>query len=406
MIQSATKDPEIQRGETFENAAIEITREEPEVLDIHAVILVNYVRTHHVLVFQEFAKHVRELTVLLSTPMEPDRQWDADWGGLNVQVQKNLMWTSNWRHPSGFSEPNFIHFPIDTPFRLRKLKPDVVLSYEMGVRTMLSSLYRKAPLVMVGNMSEHIEKERGFLRRAWRKLICRAVDFFTYNGPSCKRYLSSLGIPSNRLFHFPYCINDASVFRGERNVNEDGILRLLYCGSISERKGILQFTESLSKWCNENASLDVELMIAGSGELKDKVAAHGNGSLSINFLGNCDTAQLCEAYGMADICVFPTFADEWGLVPIEGMASGLPVLGSIHAQSVEACCEESVNGWIFDPNEPQDMFAAIDRALTTSKSKILEMGQTARASVAHISPRRSASLLADAVTKIISTDNA
>ena len=409
MNHSATKAHDAECFDDFESGLNDATMtendpgESVEVLDIHVVILVNYIRTHHVLAFQEFSKRVRKLTVLLSVAMEPDRQWEANWEGLDVQVQKNLMWTSKWRHSSGFSESNFVHFPIDTFSRLRKLKPDFVLSYEMGVRTMLASLYRKAPLVMIGNMSEHIEKERGILRRTWRKLICRAVKFFTYNGPSCKRYLSSLGIPDSRLFHFPYCINGAAVFDGEKSIREDRKLKLLYCGAISPRKGIVQFTEALATWCRANRSQEVELMIAGSGELKDKVAAHQNGPLNINFLGNCNTQQLREAYGSADICVFPTLADEWGLVPIEGMASGLPVLGSIRAQSIEACCEESVNGWIFDPESPADTLGAIERALMTPKSKILEMGQTARRSVSHISPRRSGNLLADAVTTIMST---
>ena len=378
-----------------------------DVLDVHAVILTNYVRKHHVLAFQQFAKRVRKLTVLLSVPMEPDRDWDTQWGGLDVQIQRNLMWTSNWKHSSGFSEPNFIHVPIDTPYRLWKLKPDIVLSYEMGFRTLLASVYRrlrrKTPLVMIGNMSQHIEQERGFLRRSLRKLICRGVDYFTYNGPSCKRYLDSLGIDDDQQFHFPYCIDDASVYRGERKPSaESSPLRLLYCGSISERKGIVQFAESLSRWCQSNPEQQVELMIAGSGELKEEVASHASDSLTVNFLGNCDVDQLRNAYGTADISVFPTFADEWGLVPIEAMASGLPVLGSIHAQSVEACCVDSENSWTFDPNSSDQIHDAIERALSCSREQIFEMGQAAKDAVANVSAETSGRLLAEAVSAITS----
>jgi len=408
MNPSAVKTPDTRMPESRESEIRKLkTEEDGEVLDVHAVILTNYIRTHHMLAFQEFAKRVRKLTILLSVSMEPDRDWDAQWGGLDVQVQRNLMWTSKWRHSSGFAESNFIHFPIDTPWRLWKLKPDVVISYEMGVRTMLSTLYRrfnrKVPLVMVGNMSQHIEKERGFLRRIWRNIVCRGVDFFTYNGPSCKRYLRSLGIDKSRLFHFPYCIDEAAVFSGKKISSDEGTLKLLYCGAISPRKGIVQFSEALAKWCQANPAQKVELMIAGSGELKDSVAAYANDSLHINFLGNCDSNQLCDAYGLADICVFPSLADEWGLVPIEAMASAVPVLGSIHAQSVEACCEESVNGWIFDPNSSDDMLNAIERALSTPKSRIIEMGQAAKESVAHISPRTSGSLIAKALAEIMSS---
>ena len=381
---------------------------ENEVLDVHAVVLTNYLRTHHVLALQEFSKRVRKLTILLSVAMEPDRGWEAKWQGLDVQIQKNLMWTTKWKHTAGFSEPNFIHFPIDTTLKLSKLKPDIVLSYEMGVRTMLASLYRmfhrKVPLVMIGNMSQHIEKERGLLRRTWRKLLCRGIDYYTFNGASCKRYLRALGIPEEQLFHFPYCIDDSTVFEetAEPNRSSSGeTIKLLYCGAISERKGILHFSTVLSKWCLANPNRKIELSIAGSGELKDQVAETANDNLKITFLGNCDTDQLRNAYGSTDICVFPTLADEWGLVPIEAMASGVPVLGSVLAQSVECCCTDSRDSWTFDPSKHGQIYDAVDRALNTSELDRKAMGDAARKAVAHISPATSGNLLYEAVESVI-----
>ena len=44
-------------------------------LNAHVVVLNNYLRKHHVVAYQELAKRVRKLTVLLSVPMEPDRSW-------------------------------------------------------------------------------------------------------------------------------------------------------------------------------------------------------------------------------------------------------------------------------------------------------------------------------------------
>jgi glycosyltransferase involved in cell wall biosynthesis len=398
---------------SFDVNADNLNESAEEVLDLHVVILINYLRVHHVLALREFSRKVRKLTILLSVPMEPDRDWEAQWEGLDVRVQRNFMWTANWRHSTGFSESNFIHFPIDTPWRLRELKPDLILSYEMGARTMLSMIYktfkRKVPVVMIGNMSEHIESERGILRRMVRKLLSRGVNYFTYNGPSCKRYLRSLGVQEDRLFHFPYCINEATVFKDETkkgNLDQPPeIAKLLYCGSISQRKGIVQFSDALAQWCENNTHQKVELMIAGSGDLKADVAERASHNLHVKFLGNCDVDQLREAYGVADICVFPTLADEWGLVPIEAMASGVPVLGSIFAQSVEACCVDSENSWIFDPTDHEDIMDAIDRALSTTESRIREMGIAAKKAVAHISPENSATHLHEAVEKIIASRN-
>ena len=128
------------------------------------MILNNYLRVHHAVSYVELAKRVRKLTVLLSVPMEPNKDWDAEWMGLDVRMQKNWMFTKKWKHSKGFTEDNYIHVPVDTVKQLKQLKPDIVFSYEMGVRTLLSGWFRrwnrKTPLVMVGNMSQDIEKER------------------------------------------------------------------------------------------------------------------------------------------------------------------------------------------------------------------------------------------------------
>jgi len=328
--------------------------------------------------------------------MEPDRAWQPQWDGLNVRVQKNWMFTANWKHSSGFEEPNFIHVPIDTTRQLKQLNADIVFSYEMGMRTLLSCWYRRfhpeVPLVMVGNMSEHIESERGLARRFLRRSICHQADYFTYNGPSCKRYLESLSLESDRLLEVPYCVDSSVVFDGVAEESDSENRKLLYCGALSERKGILQFTQMMRQWCDRNPQRKVSLSIAGDGPLKDSIAALAGGNFEIVFLGHCDSSDLKNAYRDTDIAVFPSLADEWGLVPIEAMKSGLPVLGSFFAQSVEAHCEEDKNGWTFDPTNEQDLRNAIDRAMACSSERLIEMGRYARQSVASVTPQRSAEL--------------
>ena len=336
--------------------------------------------------------------------MEPDRNWEAEWGGLDVVMQKNRMFTANWKHSSGFSESNYIHVPTDTTKQLKRLKPDVILSYEMGMRTMLSSSYRlfhpKCRLVMVGNMSQHIEAERGLLRRSVRRIIKLGCDFFTYNGPSCKRYLKSLNIGEEKLHPFPYCIDDDTAYRGPRHTPHPTVRKMIYCGSLSSRKGILQFATAARKWCEANPDQSIELHIAGMGELKQEISDLSHKNFVVKFLGNCDQAGLRSAYENADLCVFPSLADEWGLVPIEAMASGLPVLGSFYAQSVEAYVTEGETGWVFHPDDTSEIEAAVERAMNTSPERLLAMGKTARADVEEISPANSAEKICGLIKKI------
>jgi UDP-glucose:(heptosyl)LPS alpha-1,3-glucosyltransferase len=58
---------------------------------------------------------------------------------------------------------------------------------------------------------------------------------------------------------------------------------------------------------------------------------------------------------MADAFVLPTFYEAWGMVIIEAMASGLPVLTSRNAGAAEAV-KVGFNGWLLDdPADPNEV---------------------------------------------------
>ena len=379
-----------------------------DVLDAHVVILNNYLRVHHAISYVQLAKRVRKLTVLLSVPMEPNKDWDAQWLGLDVKMQKNWMFTKKWKHSKGFSEDNYIHVPIDTVKQLKQLKPDIVFSYEMGIRTLLSGWFRawnrKVPLVMVGNMSQHIEQERRLSRRLLRSFVRRLVDFCTYNGPSCKRYLKSLGLPEQKLHHLPYCIDSKVVYHGKRELAPaDKPRTLFYCGGIITRKGVFEFTTSLKKWCQANPQREVVLQLAGAGSEAKRIAEMQSGKLKIELLGDLDQAAVRLANRDADICVNPTLADEWGLVPIEALASGMPVLGSFYAQSVEAVIEDGQNGWVFKTDDEASMYKAIEASMACTNQELFEMQDVCRESVAHISPEATAESFCNVIRHALPT---
>ncbi|MGH7192506.1 MAG: glycosyltransferase, partial [Candidatus Saccharimonadales bacterium] len=147
-------------------------------------------------------------------------------------------------------------------------------------------------------------------------------------------------------------------------------------------------------------------------------------NLTLNFLGERSYAQLADAYSAAGIFAFPTLADEWGLVVNEAMAAGLPVLGSRYSQAVEelcafcrlslrdrtyfrgrkgdsrTCCrpaERDPTGWTFRPDVPDEMYAAIDRAMSTSVEELNAMRVAARAAVAPLTPQYAVDGLIDAM---------
>jgi glycosyltransferase involved in cell wall biosynthesis len=376
-----------------------------DTVDAKVVVLNNYFRVHHTAVYQEVVKRVPNLSILLSTPMESDRNWQANWGTLDVIVQKNWTYTAKWKHSSGFKENNYIHFPVDTIKRLKALQPDVVFSYELGFRTLLSSRYcrkHKIPLVMVGNMSELIESDRGMLRKKLRHFLKNRVDFFTYNGPSCKRYLESLGINPDRLLFLPYAYDAEKAYHGPIQPTRRGPIRLVFCGALDPRKGLPLFLIQLERWCLQNSDQEIELHACGTGRSNNFEKPNAP-NLKIHWEGHLESKQLAEMYSIADICVFPTLADEWGLVPVESLASGTPVLGSIYAQSVESLIREGCNGWTYRPDDAEEFYTVLDRALRTPPIILDSMANGCRQTVSHIHPASSADWFVKALNVALQT---
>ena len=111
------------------------------VVDARVVFLTHYIPLYQVRVLQSIAASVRDFHILLSTPIEPNRDFAPDWSGLDVTVQDTWTVRHRWKHRAdkksvGFDDQLYVHVPYDTSSRLRALKPDVVMSLELGARSM------------------------------------------------------------------------------------------------------------------------------------------------------------------------------------------------------------------------------------------------------------------------------
>lgn len=346
-------------------------------------------------VMQHIAVEVPRTQVLLSVPLEPNRNYALDWGNLDVQVQNNLMLRRPWKHRAGFRDELYVHVPHDTYRRLRQFKPDIVFSFELGFRSFASAVYRRMnPQVRLAYcvcVSEHTEQGRGTARWLLRKLLVRMADAITFNGPSCERYLRRLGVPSEKLYHFPYAADDrtepptAGARVGEPN------RRLLVVGQLNERKGVLPLVDTLSAYCYKNPERAWDLTFIGTGPQEESLRSRVYpANLRVSLRGHVAPSELAPQWVDYGTLVFPTLADEWGLVVNEAMRAGLPVIGSRYAQASTTLIEEGYNGWRYSPDQPAELEAKLERLAGLSAEQLVAMREHARSSVAHITSRAAA----------------
>jgi glycosyltransferase involved in cell wall biosynthesis len=366
-------------------------RQEDGMLDAHVVLLTNFIPPYRLPLYRELAARVSRLTVLVSTPMEANRPWDANWDGLNVEVQRTWSMGATWRHGAGFQDRLQVHVPLDTLSRLRRLQPDVVISAELGFRSLLSAVHHwrfpQVPLVLWATVSRHTEQGRGWARQRLRELLLRRADRIIVNGASGASYVRRFGVPAGCIDYVPYtavpgCFESLSTHRDPRQAHD-----LVFAGQLVERKGLLPFLEQLEGWARAHPQRHINFKIAGSGPLEPLLRSRpAPDNLHLQWLGELPYEQLAQTLATSGLLVFPSLADEWGLVVNEAMAAGLPVLGSIYSQAVEELCEEGETGWCFRPDDPCDTRRALQRALETPWQQLHAMRLHARERVRDLTP--------------------
>jgi glycosyltransferase involved in cell wall biosynthesis len=343
-------------------------------------------------VLQHVAKQVREFAVLLSIAQEPNRDFGDTWQGLNVQVQKSLMMRQPWKHAkAGFEDELYVHFPIDTLTQLIRRKPDIVFSYELGFRSMISAIYcrlfRKR-LALCVCVSEHTEVGRGRLRHLLRKLLLRWADAISYNGPSCLEYLRRFRVNEEKLFHFPYACSEQFRYAGPVEREPTASRKLICIGQLIERKGVLPLLTGLVQYCQSHPDRTLQLDLVGKGIQEESLKAISVPSnLQVRFLGHLNYQAMAQAMEQNGVLVFPTLADEWGLVVNEAFAAGMPVIGSEYAQSCTTLIQEGQTGWLFKPDDPQTLFRALESLYATSDEALLAMRYNCQKTVENITPR-------------------
>jgi glycosyltransferase involved in cell wall biosynthesis len=380
----------------------DLMHDEVDQVRASVALVTNFIPPHQLEVYSALTRRVRSLVILVSTRMEANRSWRPDWGDLDVRVQHTWTFPHGYRHPVGFGGTTYVHVPWDTIPLLRQVRPDVILSSELGIRSFFAAQYRRwsrsTGLVLTVGISEHTERARGWTRKLLRRWLIRRADCLTANSASGMQYLQRRGAAPGRTFLVPYAAVPASLYRGPLHRDPAAARRLICVGRWIEGKGLLPFLQVLARWAADHPARRVELQLVGSGPLRPRLEAFSMpANVSLELLGQRDFAELAGLYASAGILVFPTLGDEWGLVVNEGMTAGLPVLGSLYSQAVRELCTDGKTGWTFRPDVPAEMLRALDRAMNTPLDELDAMRRAARARVEHITPQYAAAQFARAI---------
>ena len=144
--------------------------------------------------------------------------------------------------------------------------------------------------------------------------------------------------------------------------------KLLYVGSLIERKGVDLLFKAFAACDNKS----LRLVLVGDGKEKDNLmnlAGQLGISDRVEFRGFLSGQALRECYKNAGAFVLPTREDCFGLVLIEAMCAGLPIIVSQYSDGAAETVTEDVNGYIVDPYDTAQFTRAIDRTFTDEQTR-------------------------------------
>lgn len=136
---------------------------------------------------------------------------------------------------------------------------------------------------------------------------------------------------------------------------------LLYVGRLSAEKDIGSLREVL------RAMPEARLAIVGDGPVRHELERHYKETPTY-FAGYMNGDPLAQAYASADVFVMPSQTETLGLVLMEAMASGCPVV-ACRAGGIPDAVEDGVTGFLFEPSDKQGLIATVQRALAKTPER-------------------------------------
>jgi len=346
------------------------------------------------------------------------RVYTGNWPGFitgfeekfNVEVVGETKFVKTTPTTMGYSR-GFSYVSPKIVVYLLQFKPQVIFAVAFSLWTLLALLLkplgRWRVVIIYNGSSPNIDYRDSPLRLFYRRLMSQLADAFITNSQAGNNYLTEvLGVKEDCVFTKYYEVPTSQALSG---ISEDDNLDVsqfkrpifLCVGVLHPRKGLHFLLEA----CNHlriNGYHNYTLVVAGDGPQKDELklfVEKNHLEEYVHWAGWVEYSQLGTYFRCADVFVFPTLEDIWGMVLLEAMACGKPILCSKWAGAKEMVTEGE-NGYIFDPYSPEEL-ATLMRRFIDQPDLILSMGQKSQEIIAPHTPEAAAKFLEEVTSFVL-----
>ena len=289
---------------------------------------------------------------------------------------------------------------------LLRFRPQIILTNGFHLCTLyallVKAILRSRLILLWQGVSPETGGSRGSLRLRVRQVVGRCFDLAICNTQSGIIYLQDLvGMPSKRVLRFVGEVADLEAFASSKGrspslqnlchptflfvgriIRAKGVDRLLHACSLLVRRGVTNFS----------------VVLVGKGPHQEEfaeLARRAGIERQVRWEGFVPYENLGPFYEGCDVFVLPSREDTWGVVALEAMAFGKPVLCSCLAGSSELV-QHGVSGYVFDPGKPDEL-ANYMMQFIHRPQLIARCGAAARESMAEYTPK----IAADKLSRIL-----
>ncbi|MDP2778402.1 MAG: glycosyltransferase family 4 protein [Anaerolineales bacterium] len=284
-----------------------------------------------------------------------------------------------WRNYAAHLTDNF---SFKSPANL-----DILIQDELNHPSLIAANRGKHPCPIV-SLAHHLRcselrpKWQNDLYRVVEKKYLQSVDGFIFNSQTTKDVVNGLMIsvkpsvvaypPTDR---FGEAISEEEI-KARASQNS---LRILFLGNIIERKGLHTLLQALVSLQPSSFILDVVGSLTTeptyAKQMQELVMVNGLSS-TVTFHSSLDNEPLVEKLKQANVLIVPSSYEGFGIVYLEGMAFGLPAIGTTAGAAGEII-EHGKTGYLIKPNDHQT-FATHISQLASDRNLLTELSLNAR----------------------------
>ena len=223
----------------------------------------------------------------------------------------------------------------------------------------------------------HWPATQGRLMTALTLRAARTADtFVTVSDVTRQRYARRVGLRADDGIVVPNSVDPSSYGAGPKRAdlldryglrNRTVLMTLARLSPDERYKGIDEVMEALPELATTHP--DVSYLICGSGDDRNRLEAKAR-DLGVHdrvvFAGYVDETEKADHYRLADAFVMPGWGEGFGIVYLEALACGVPVVASSKDASHEAVLDGEL-GVVVDPHDPTSVVEGIRDALARPK---------------------------------------